>query len=264
MCKRTMRGWPAARFVKIVARVTAATSFAWFLTVTEAGQWSPGRSAVLDLSLEEFVARANSFLNRSMKKAPLYAEPASVIPSDGVFTRTFRWAGREGHVQFIVVANEKLGKIRDVSVQWRAADEAEMLQGALGFATLIAAVSPKLSANERREIAAALLKISRSDSEKDVQPRNRRRSLLVHVHAAGMPRRIGPSAEAMNDSAQDAQRKMGGRSTADGFPNPAIIDDAIGRTRIFRRAHGFRGWIGVLATHAPAMALLAGEPLAEG
>src|SRR6516165_12613710 len=99
--KRTTRGWPAARFVKIVARVTAATSFAGFSTVTEAAQWSPGRSAVLDLSLEEFVARANSVLNRSMKMARLYAEPASVTPSDGVFTRTFRWVGREGDVQFM-------------------------------------------------------------------------------------------------------------------------------------------------------------------
>jgi hypothetical protein len=101
------------------ARVTAATSVAWFSTVTEAAQWSPGRSAVLDLSLEEFVARANSVLNRSMKMARLYAEPASVTPSDGVFTRTFRWVGREGDVQFMVVANEKLRKIRDISVQWR-------------------------------------------------------------------------------------------------------------------------------------------------
>jgi hypothetical protein len=150
--KRTTRGWPAASFVKIVARVTAATSSAWFSTVTEAAQSSPGRSAALDLSLEEFVAGANSFLNRSK----------IVTQSDGVFTRTFRWAGREGHVQFIVLADEKLRS--DVSVPWRAADVAEMLQEA-GI-RLIAAVSAKLSAKERREIAAALLKFSRSDSEK--------------------------------------------------------------------------------------------------
>jgi hypothetical protein len=90
-------------------------SFAWFLTVTEtAGQSSPGHAAVLDLSLDEFVARANRFLNFSMKKAPLYAEPAFVTPSEGVFTRTFRWVGREGQVQFNVVQNEKLQKIRDI------------------------------------------------------------------------------------------------------------------------------------------------------
>jgi hypothetical protein len=46
--------------------------------------------------------------------------------------------GREGHVQFIVVENEKLVKIRGGSVQRHAA---EMHQGALGFA-VIAAVSP--------------------------------------------------------------------------------------------------------------------------
>ena len=49
--------------------------------------------------------------------------------------------------------------------QWRAADEAETLHGALGFATVIAAVSPKLRANERGEIAAAPLAFSPSDCE---------------------------------------------------------------------------------------------------
>jgi len=54
--------------------------------------------------------------------------------------------------------------------QWRAADEAETLHGALGFATVIAAVSPKLRADERGEIAAALLAFSPSDCETMYSP----------------------------------------------------------------------------------------------
>ena len=60
---------------------------------------------------------------------------------------------------------------------------------------MIAAVSPHLSATERREIAAAILKFSLSDQK--MYSLEIARSLLVHVQAASMPRRIGPSAEAM-------------------------------------------------------------------
>jgi hypothetical protein len=42
------------------------------LTVTEAAeQWSPGFAAVLDLSLDAFVARADGFLTGRVKKAPM-------------------------------------------------------------------------------------------------------------------------------------------------------------------------------------------------
>ena len=157
--KRTTRGWPAARFVKIVARVTAATSFAGFSTVTEAAQWSPGRSAVLGLSLEEFVARANSFLNRS-KMAPL-SLPRPLPRATG--SSRARFGGRAA-------------KATCTSLSWRtrscgrsvrsACHGARPMRRRCFKATLIAAVSAKLSAKERREIAAALLKFSRSDSEK--------------------------------------------------------------------------------------------------
>jgi hypothetical protein len=56
----------------------------------------------LDLPLEEFVAGADSFLARRVKKAPRLAEPGFPNPSDGALTRAPRWVGREGHVQFIV------------------------------------------------------------------------------------------------------------------------------------------------------------------
>jgi hypothetical protein len=63
-----------------------------------------------------------------------------------------------------------------------------MLQGALELATVIAAVSPKLSAHDQGEIAAALLTFGPINAEKMYC--HRRRS-LPHAHAADLPRRIG-------------------------------------------------------------------------
>jgi hypothetical protein len=86
--------------------------------------WTVGRFR----SVARGVRRQSQQLPQPQQDGAVVAT-ASVTPSDGVFTRTFRWAGREGHVHFIVVANEKLRKIGEVGVPWRAADEAEMLQG---------------------------------------------------------------------------------------------------------------------------------------